>query len=115
MEIIAKEATIVEIYKNDALVEFGNKKQVVALASKKQVGDKVEVLKVKKFNTFVEILYSTLPLILFVLGFGFGFFFKENLYQYILASSCGILGFISMLFVNIFYVRKTKNYKYIAK
>ena len=115
MEIISKEATVVEVYKKNALVEFDNKKQVVALENKKQVGDKVEVLKVDKFNTFIQILYSTFPLILFVLGFGFGFFFKKDLYQYILACSCGVLGLVVALFVKVFYINKTKKYRYIAK
>ena len=109
MEKIVDNAIIKEVYKNKALVECDNFKQVVTLKSNKQVGESVSLYKTHKFNLFVRVLFYIAPLILTLLGFGLGFLFANQLYHYILMASLGLLGFLVVLFVKLFYIKPNFN------
>ena len=108
--IISNEAKIEEVSKNKALVSYQDgettKKLVAKIKSNKQIGDSVVLYKDNKYPLWSRILFVLLPLVLFLAGFGFGFFFKNDIYHYVLAASLGVLGFL----VNIFVVLALKKY-----
>ena len=112
--LISNEAKIEELGKNKALVSYkdGNKtKKIVAkLKSNKQVGDSVVLFKDNKYPLWARILFVLLPVVLFLAGFGFGFFFNNDVYHYVLAASLGILGFL----LNVFVVLGLKKYSNLA-
>lgn len=111
--IISNEAKIEELGKNKALVSYvdGEKtKKVVAKikSDNKQVGDAVVLFKDNKYPLWARILFVLLPIVLFFAGFGFGFFFNNELYHYVLAASLGVLGVLVNVFVVLGLKRRTK-------
>ena len=103
--LVSNEAKIEEISKNKALVSYaeGNTtKKVVAKAGKNsKVGDTVSLYSASKYPYFARLLLVLMPLIMFLAGFGFGFFFKNDLYHYLLAACLGILGFLILLVITL--------------
>ena len=117
--IISNEAKIEELGKNKALVSYfdGEKtKKVVAKlkANNKQVGDSVVLFKDNKYPIWARILFVLLPIVLFLAGFGFGFFFNNELYHYVLAASLGVLGFLANIFI-ILGMKKYSKFSYFCE
>lgn len=108
--IISTEAKIEELGKNKALVSYKDgektKKVVAKIKSNKQVGDAVILFKDNKYPLWARILFVLLPIVLFLSGFGFGFFFNNDVYHYVLAASLGALGFL----LNVFIILGLKKY-----
>lgn len=116
-QIISKNATVVETAKKIAIVEAKingeNKTFVAKTKSKKEIGDNVELFVAPRFPKVLRLMLYCFPLILFLIGFGVGFIFSEELYHYILASSLGILGFAILAIILLIDKNNSKNAYYI--
>ena len=93
-----------------------NKEREMVIKSKKKykIGELVLLEKKKRFNNKFLVFINLIPLICFIFGFGFSFFLKNNLLQYmILLSSC-VFGYLSLLIIKK-YINLLPSIKYIIK
>lgn len=111
-EIVSTQAKIEERIKNKALVSYvegEETKKVVARIKKKNIkNNNITLYKTSKINNAQNILLIFMPLILFLIGFGFGFLFKNQVYHYILSASIAIVGFIIAVVIKLIFNKFAK-------
>ena len=111
--IFKKNCEILEIYKNNVLVKAGDEKFVAKTTEQLNKQDVVNLYK-KLAKNEINIFVYLLPIMLFILGFGFGFLFKTELYHFLLILGVTFLGLIVLVIVRVYFLKKNK-IKYIVK
>ena len=111
--IFKKNCEILEIYKNNVLVKAGDEKFVAKTTEQLNKQDVVNLYK-KLAKNETNIFVYLLPIMLFILGFGFGFLFKTELYHFLLVLGVTFLGLIVLVIVRVYFLKRNK-IKYIVK
>ena len=111
--IFKKNCEILEIYKNNVLVKAGDEKFVAKTTEQLNKQDVVNLYK-KLAKNEINIFVYLLPIMLFILGFGFGFLFKTELYHFLLVLGVTFLGLIVLVIVRVYFLKRNK-IKYIVK
>lgn len=111
--IFKKNCEILEIYKNNVLVKAGDEKFVAKTTEQLNKQDVVNLYK-KLAKNEINIFVYLLPIMLFILGFGFGFLFKTELYHFLLILGVTFLGLIVLVIVRVYFLKRNK-IKYIVK
>ena len=111
--IFKKNCEILEIYKNNVLVKAGDEKFVAKTTEQLNKQDVVNLYK-KLAKNEINIFVYLLPIMLFILGFGFGFLFKNELYHFLLVLGVTFLGLIVLVIVRVYFLKRNK-IKYIVK
>ena len=112
--IYKKDCEVLEVVGKKVLVKKDGEKFVAETNEKLNKQDRVNIIKTSKELTLLESFIYFIPVVLFLIGFGFGFIFKENLYHYLLVLGLTLIGFIIVLFIKLFLAKFKKN-KYIEK
>ena len=111
-EIVSTQAKIEERIKNKALVSYVDgeetKKVVAHIKNKNINSNNVTLYKASKINYVQNILLIFMPLILFLIGFGFGFLFKNQVYHYTLSASVAIVGFVIAVVIKLIFNKFAK-------
>ena len=113
-ELFKENCTVLEQNENIVLVSCENEKIVAKSNGKVAVGEKVNLFKIPYYSQVCEILIYLIPFFTFLLGFGFGFFFKDEIYHFVLVIGTTILGLAILVFVKFSIAKYPKN-KYIIE